>query len=426
MRVPEQILAAILRAIGPEGPACSCGAACRPARALRWHLGLRLVCRAWARVAPAVAMSLFQRARLVVPRETLAHCSPAFLASTIRTFAPSGPAPLELEIGRAKVCYPGPSAVSAIAASPDVGAVSVVCRLSRSARARVPLDHLSSVLARLLAAAKVASLSLGTEEDRCSINELMEIARVLRGPGPALDGAELARSRVRRLHVTQNPVLLWQRKGACYFAELVSLLPGLESLVIDHSVGAHYARLVAPVARLKLLDLALDGCRLPYLDPATLLPSTLQTLSLRHVPLSPAYFRRVVTAVCALERLISCDLAGTLHGAPDDACVLAITGLVNKPTVRRLDFSMNPLFTNDFPRDAQLARDMLGSATLERLAILGVCTPAHVVLAIGIALPTTRLARLELSTLVHGTAIPEYGLEWLRESTPRTCALVLA
>ena len=36
---------------------------------------------------------------------------------------------------------------------------------------------------------------------------------------------------------------------------------------------------------------------------------------------------------------------------------------------------------------------MLGSETLESLAITGVCTPAHVVLALGIALPATRLAR---------------------------------
>jgi hypothetical protein len=43
----------------------------------------------------------------------------------------------------------------------------------------------------------------------------------------------------------------------------------------------------------------------------------------------------------------------------------------------------------------------------ERLeAIIGVCTPAHVVLALGIALPATRRARFELSTVVYGTAIP--------------------
>ena len=360
-------------------------------------------------------MSLFPRARLVVPRETLAHCSSAFLAATIRTFAPNGTATLEVEIGRAKGCYPGPNAVSAIAEAPNVE-LSVVCRLSRAARTRVPLDHLSRVLARLLAAGKVASLSLGSEEDRCSINELIEIVRALGGD----------RAPVRRLHVAQNHVLLGQRKGACYFAELVSMLPNLESLVIDHSIGAHYALLVAPVARLKCLtELALEGCRLPYLDPAMLLPSTLETLSLRHVPLTPAYFRRIVTAICALERVVSCDLAATMQGVPDDACVLAITSLVNKSTVRRLDFSMNMLFTNNYARDAQLARDMLGSPTLERLAITGVCTPAHVVRALGIALPATRLARLELSTFVYGTAIPEPGLKWLRESTPRACALVL-
>ena len=440
LRVPEPILAAILRAIGPEGPACSCGASCHRARAFRWHLSIRLVCRSWANVVPRVAMGMFPRARLVVPRETLAHCSPAFLAATIRTFARNGPATLEMEVGRLKSCYPGPNAVSAIAESPDVE-ISVVCRLSRTARTRVPLDHLSRVLARLLAAGKVASLSLGTEEDRCSINELMEIVRVLRGPravvatpvelqraAPDRADPELAwsRARVRRLHVTQNPVLLGQRKGACYFAELLSMLPNLESLVIDHSVGAHYVLLVAPVSRLKFLtDLTLEGCSLPYLDPAMLLPSTLETLSLRHVPLTPAYFRRIVTAICALERLVSCDLAATMQGAPDDACVLAITSLVNKSTVRRLDLSMNPLFTNNYPRDAQLARDMLGSETLESLAITGVCTPAHVVLALGIALPATRLARLEISTFVYGTAIPEYGIEWLREATPRSCALVL-
>jgi hypothetical protein len=420
MRVPEQILAAVIRAIGPEGAACSCGAS-DPSKALGWHLGLRLVCRLWARVVPPIAMKLFPRARLVVPRDVLAHCSAPFLATTIRTFG--GAAQLEVEIGRKKVCYPGPVAVGAIAESPEISAVDVVCRLGRSSRTRVPLEHLSSVLARLLAAGKVASLSLGGEEDRCSINELVEIVRVLRGPAA---GPELAWSlaRVRKLRIAQNRVVLGQRKGVCFFGALISLLPNLESLVIDNSIGAHYAFLVVPVARLKFLtELTLDGCRLPYLDPAMLLPPTLETLSLRDVPLSPSYFRRLVTGIGALERLVSCDLACTMQGLPDDGCIQAITRLINK--LRRLDISMNQFFTNDHTRDAQLAHDMLSSETLERLSIVGVCIPSHVVLALGIALPATRLARLEISTSVYGTVVPEVGVQWLREATPRSCALVL-
>ena len=440
MRVPEQIIAAVLRAIGPEGAACSCGAS-DPSKAFRWHLSLRLVCRSWSTVVPPVAMKLFPRARLVVPRDVLAHCSAPFLAKTIRTFG--GGAHIEMEIGRKKVCYPGPVAVDAIAESPEISAVDVVCRLGRSARTRVPLEHLSRVLARLLAAGKVRSLSLGTEEDRCSINELMEIVRVFRGRAPravantAIErqraalapergDPELAwsRARVRRLHVTQNHVVLGQRKGVCFFGELIAMLPGLESLVIDNSIGANYILLVPTVSRLKsLTDLTLDGCRLPYLDPAMLLPPTLVNLSIRDVPLSPAYFHRFVTGISALERLVSCDLAGTLQGLPDDACIQAVTRLINK--LRRLDISMNQFFTNNHTRDAQLARDMLSSATLEHLSIVGVCIPAHVVLALGIALPATRLARLEMSTSVYGTVIPEHGVHWLGEATPRSCALVL-
>jgi hypothetical protein len=115
---------------------------------LRTLLGFRLVCGAWATVVPPIAMDLFPRARLVVPRDVLPHCSPAVLARTLRAFRYArNPEPIELSVGRSEACYPGPLAVSAIADSPDIAAVSVV--LGRS-RGTVTLAHLRGTLARLL------------------------------------------------------------------------------------------------------------------------------------------------------------------------------------------------------------------------------------------------------------------------------------
>lgn len=382
-------------------------------------LSLRLVCVSWARVV--LPMDLFPRARLVVPRE-VPRCSPEFLAGVCRTFAH---APLELVLGRSGACYPGPLAVGSIADSPDIAAASVVCRLGRSRSARVPLEYLGSALARLLAAGKIAALSLGTSDDQCSVHELAEIVRVFRGP-------ERDRAAVRGLHITQNPVLLSQRAGACRFAELVALLPNLESLTIDHSVGAHY-QLVAPaVSRLRCItSLTLDGAGIEPLlarddfDPTTLFPRTLSTLSLRRVYVRCALLPRLVAGICALEGVVACNLAAAMLGVPDDACIHAITSLLNKPTVRRLDLSRNALFTNDYARDEQLARAMVTSQTLECLSITAVCTPAHVVHGLVLALPLTRLSRLELSLGVYGTVIPPGAIALLRERAPPSCSIVV-
>lgn len=380
-------------------------------------LSLRLVCVSWASVV--LPMDLFPRARLVVPREP--RCSPEFLAGVCRTFAH---APLELVLGRSGACYPGPLAVGSIADSPDIAAASVVCRLGRSRSARVPLEYLGSALARLLAAGKIAALSLGTSDDQCSIGELAEIVRVFRAP-------ERDRATVRSLHITQNPVLLSRRPGARRFAELVSLLPNLESLTIDHSVGAHY-QLVAPaVSRLRCVtSLTLDGAGIEPLlarddfDPTALFPRTVSTLSLRRVGVRCALFPRLVAGICALD-VVACNLSAAMLGIPDDACIHAITSLLSKPTVRRLDLSRNALFTHDYARDEQLARAMVTSRTLECLSLTAVCTPAHVVHGLVLALPLTRLSRIELSLGVYGTVIPPGAIALLRERAPPSCSIVV-
>lgn len=418
-------------------------------QALRWLLSLRLVCVSWAGVV--LPMSMFPRARLVVPREVLSHCSPEFLANVCRVFAYKPAAPLELCVGRRKVCYPGPLAVSAIVDSPGIVAVSVVCRLGRSPSTRVPLQHLGGTLARLLAAGKIVALSLGTEDDRCSINELIEIVRVLRGhttvagdsaqipmQRAALDDPALApgRAHVRSLHIAQNPCLLGQQKASCYFGTLISILPNLESIVIDHC-GVHY-RLITPalmsIGDRRLTSLTLDGTRLEHLEhlphrpwtyEAAFLPPTLVTLSLRCVSVSAHNFPRLVTDICALQSLSSCNLSGAMQGLPDGACVDAITALINKPTLRCLDLSRNWLFTNHYARDQSLARAMLASPTLESLSVKAVCTPPHVVMELVIAIPTTRLSRFKISSGVYTTVIPEDALAFLRERAPPSCAIVV-
>jgi hypothetical protein len=375
-------------------------------------------------------MKLFPRARLAVPREVLPHCSPPFLAKTLRAFAHAQP--LELSVGRSKVCYPGPIAVSALADSPDI-AVRVVCRLGRAASTKVPLAHLRSTLARLLAAGKIASLSLA---DRCSIAELEEIVRVFRGNPNSLAGDSIAaleiddpalepsRERVRGLHITQNPGLLGQRKGAQYFARLISMLPNLESVVIDHSGGPHFTLLAEAIAsRRRMTSLTLDGTLLERHDPA-FLPQTLVTLSLRGVSVSAPNFPSLVTNICALEGIASCSLSGALRGYPDDACIYAIKGLINKPTLRNLDLSRNSLFTNDYPRDENLARAMLASPTLESLSVKAVCTPAHVVVQLIRAIPATRLSRFTISVGVYTTVISENDVKLLSQKAPPSCAIV--
>ena len=422
-------------------------------KALRSLLSLRLVCVAWAGVV--LPMSMFPRARLVVPREVLSHCSPEFLANVCRVFAHTPAAPLELCVGRRKVCYPGPLAVSAIVDSPGIAAVSVVCRLGRSPSTRVPLKHLGGTLARLLAAGKIVALSLGTEDDRCSINELIEIVRVLRGHAPrplatvAGDSAQTpmqraalvdldpalapGRAHVRSLHITQNPCLLGQQKASCYFGTLISILPNLESIVIDHC-GVHY-RLIAPalmsIGDRRLTSLTLDGTRLeqlphrPWTHVTAFLPPTLVTLSLRCVSVSAHNFPSLVTDICALQSLSSCNLSGAMQGLPDGACIDAITALINKPTLRCLDLSRNWLFTNHYARDQSLARAMLSSPTLESLSVKAVCTPAHVVMELVIAIPTTRLSRFKISSGVYTTVIPEDALAFLRERAPPSCSIVV-
>ena len=430
---------------------------------LRWLLSLRLVCVSWASVI--LPMGLFPRARLVVPREILSHCSPEFIARTCRAFAHKPAAPLELCIGRKKVCYPGPLAVSAIVDSPDIAAVSVVCCLGRSASTRVPLKHLGGTLARLLAAGKIVALSLGTEEDRCSINELVEIVRVFRGHAPIrpllktvagdsmqtmlqraalveLDDPALApgRAQVRRLHITPYPRLLGQQKASCYFAKLIKILPNLESIAIDHC-GVHYRLIASAISPIydrsrrlptSLTSLTLDGTSLePYIEQltpqyaTTLLPPTLVTLSLRDVSVSARNFPSLVASICALEGIVSCNLSGATQGLPDDACIDAIKGLINKPTLRCLDLSRNWLFTNDYARDEQLARAMLASPTLESLSVKAVCTPAHVVMELVIAIAATRLSRFKISSGVYTTVIPEDALALLSERAPPSCAIVV-
>ena len=123
------MLARILRSLGSLG---ADGAESSESASLHTLLGFRLVCGAWATVVPPIAMSLFPRARLVVPRDVLTHCSPAFLAKTLRAFCYARrPEPIEICVGRSEACYPAKLAVIAIADSPDIAAVSVVCRLGR-------------------------------------------------------------------------------------------------------------------------------------------------------------------------------------------------------------------------------------------------------------------------------------------------------
>jgi hypothetical protein len=307
------------------------------------------------------------------------------------------PEPIELSVGEA--CYPGALAVSAIADSPDIAAVSVV--LGRS-RGTVPLAHLRGTLARLLAAGKLLAL----RAEGCSIDELDEIAKVF----TAKEGRESGQEAPARV--------------PCYFAHLVPRFPRLEPFVLEYALHALPARSV-------LTSLTLDGTLLePYVDRsersfAALLPPALELLSLRGVSVSARSFPSLVLSICALERVVSCDLSGALHGSPDDACIDALRELIDKPTLRRLDLSRNRLFANEYVRDASLARAMLSSPTLERLSVTGVRIPAHVAVQLILAIPGTRLARFELSVGVHTTVISEYDVLLLSERAPESCVVVL-
>jgi hypothetical protein len=158
---------------------------------------------------------------------------------------------------------------------------------------------------------------------------------------------------------------------------------------------------------------------------AALLPPALELLSLRGVSVSARSFPSLVLSICALERVVSCDLSGALHGSPDDACIDALRALIDKPTLRRLDLSRNRLFANEYVRDASLARAMLSSPTLERLSVTGVRIPAHVAVQLILAIPGTRLARFEISVGVHTTVISEYDVLLLSERAPESCVVVL-
>lgn len=392
------------------------------AQQLSWLLSLRLVCVSWASVV--LPMGAFPHARLVVPREVLSHCSPEFLAKACRAFGHKPEALVEVCVGRTKCCYPGPLAVSSIADSPDIASVAVVCRLGRSPSNRVPLKHLAGALARLLVAGKIVGLSLGTDEDRCSINELREIVRVFKHPALAT-----GRGEVRGLHITHNPRLLGQLEGTSNLYKLIRMLPNLESIVIDHCGAPHYALfdpLLACIQSRRLSSLSLDGMHLePHIQDlgTTFFPSTLETLSLRRVSVSARNFPSLVTNICALESIVSCNLSGAMKDLPNDACIDAIKGLINKPTLRNLDLSRNILFTNDYIRDDSLARAMLASPTLESLSIKAVCTPSHAVLQMILALPATRLSRFKISVGVYTTVISDYQLARLSERAPQTCAI---
>jgi hypothetical protein len=304
--------------------------------------------------------------------------------------------PIELCVGRSNACYPGELAVSAIADSPDIAAVSVV--LGRS-WGTVPLAHLRGTLARLLAAGKLSALST----NGCSIDELDEIAKVF----TAKAGREKG-----------------QEAPARALAHLVPRFPRLERFVLEYALHALPARSV-------LTSLTLDGTLLePYVDRsersfAALLPPALELLSLRGVSVSARSFPSLVLSICALERVVSCDLSGALHGSPDDACIDALRALIDKPTLRRLDLSRNRLFANEYVRDASLARAMLSSPTLERLSVTGVRIPAHVAVQLILAIPGTRLARFEISVGVHTTVISEYDVLLLSERAPESCVVVL-
>ena len=392
LRVPEQVLARILRSL--EGAKGAC---------LSTLLSFRLVCGAWATVVPPIAMKLFPRARLVVPRDVLPHCSPAFLAKTLRAFCYArNPEPIELSVGRSNAvgsnaCYPGELAVSAIADSPDIAAVSVVVGRSRGT---VFLAHLRGTLARLLAAGKLSALST----NGCSIDELGEIAKVF----TAKAGREKG-----------------QEAPARALAHLVPRFPRLERFVLEYALHA------ALPAKSVVTSLTLDGTPLePYVDRAersfaALLPPALELLSLRGVSVSARNFPRLVLSICALERVVSCDLSGAIQNVPDDACIDALRALIDKPTLRRLDLSRNRLFATEYVRDASLARAMLSSPTLERLSVTGVRIPAHVVVQLILAIPGTRLARFEISVGVHTTVISEYDVLLLSERAPESCVVVL-
>jgi hypothetical protein len=285
--------------------------------------------------------------------------------------------------------------VSAIADSPDIAAVSVVLGPSRSTN--VFLAHLRGTLARLLG--KVSALST----NGCSIDELDEIAKVF----TAKAGREKG-----------------QEAPARALAHLVPRFPRLERFVLEYALHALPARSV-------LTSLTLDGTLLePYVDRAersfaALLPPALELLSLRGVSVSARNFPSLVLSICALERVVSCDLSGALHGSPDDACIDALRALIDKPTLRRLDLSRNRLFANEYVRDASLARAMLSSPTLERLSVTGVRIPAHVAVQLILAIPGTRLARFEISVGVHTTVISEYDVLLLSERAPESCVVVL-
>ena len=462
-----------------------------------WLLSLRLVGRAWRHAVPAVVMEAFPHARLVVPRGVLHYCTPEFVARTLRAF--KNPAHrhhetvLGLRIGRgtergtgpglsgrkASSPYPGPMALSSIASAHEIDGVAVTLCLSRSPQKRAPLAHLASSLSALLASGKLVSLRLGTENDRCSYDELLEIVRVVRGAPPCvppvesqvasansgdtqtqtqielqrahlrvhalelqraheIDAAALdptlaaCRARVRGLEITQNPVLLRQKRGASLFATLISTLPSIERLVIDHSCNsANTYKLLAPtIARMsRLSSLTLDGCPLdpgrlaPFPFAVIQLPPTLVTLSLRRISVGTAYLSQLLAGISALESITSCDLSGALGGMPDLACVSGIVSLVNQKTVRCIDLSCNTLFTNRYTPDRQLIRSLLASETLHSLTLSSVRTPPHVVEALITALPTTRLVHLEISRGVHSTVISDLAVELLRAAAPASCTL---
>jgi hypothetical protein len=382
------VLARILRSLEGAKGACP---------SLRTLLSFRLVCGAWATVVPPIAMKLFPRARLVVPRDVLLYCSAAFLAKTLRAFCYArNPEPIELSVGRSDACYPGELAVSAIADSPDIAAVSVVLGPSRGT---VSLAHLRCTLARLLR--KVSALST----NGCSIDELDEIANVFT-------------AKAVREHGQEAPA-----RVPCYFAHLVPRFPRLAPFVLEYALHALPARSV-------LTSLTLDGTPLePYVDRAersfaALLPPALELLSLRGVSVSARSFPSLVLGICALERVVSCDLSGAIQNLPDDACIDALRALIDKPTLRRLDLSRNWLFANEYVRDASLARAMLSSPTLERLSVSGVRIPAHVAVQLILAIPGTRLARFEISVGVHTTVISEYDVLLLSERAPESCVIV--
>lgn len=443
-------------------------------------LQLRLLGRVWLHAVPPVVAEALPHTRLVVPRGTLEYCSPEFLARTVRAFKKPAPETnetsqtsqtsrlvLDLRIGRGtepglsglsglggrKVssCYPGPMAMSAIAGSPDIDGFAVTLRLSRKHRKKVPLAHLSS-LSALLAAGKIVSLCLGTENDRCSYAELFEIVRVFRvasqeagAPTAALAVSSLrtleaCRARVRSLEITQNPVLLGQKRGAGLFATLLSILPNLERLVIDHScTSTRTFRLLDPtIARMsRLTSLTLDGSNLdpgrfstvtvngavPIPFAVISLPPTLVRLSLSRISVGPAYFAQLLAGIGALESITSCNLSGALMCMADAACIAAIVALVNKKTVRCLDLSCNTLFANRYTPDRQLARSLLASETLHSLTVSSVCTPPHVIDALITALPATRLMHLEISRGVYSTVISDLAVELLRAASPDSCTL---